>query len=141
MHASSARFKLLDHFSKSHSRPNALASTLILLLVRDAGAALEGMVCSRPAINANWGLWRFNRQIEKPKKTSKINHRPCPQKTAVTSKAARRRPPHDHRPRSVGRNVYYDSLCLCRLLTISRSSKFPNFSSEVVFLFGAGRAR
>ena len=55
----------------------------------------------RPAINANWGLWRFNRQIEKPKKTSKINHRPCPQKTAVTSKAARRRPPHDHRPRPV----------------------------------------
>ena len=41
------------------------------------------------AINANWGLWSFNRQIEKPKKTSKINHRPCPQKTAVTSKAAR----------------------------------------------------
>ena len=29
MHASSAR--LLDHFSKSHPRPNALASTLFLL--------------------------------------------------------------------------------------------------------------
>ena len=53
------------------------------------------------ATNANRRLWRFNRQIEKPRKTSKINHRPCPQKTAVTSKAARRRPPHDHRPRPV----------------------------------------
>ena len=44
---------------------------------------------SKPATDANEGLWRFNRQIEKPRKTSKINHRPCPQKTAVTSKAAR----------------------------------------------------
>ena len=27
-----------------------------------------------PATNANEGLWRFNRQIEKPRKTSKTNH-------------------------------------------------------------------
>ena len=48
------------------------------------------------ATDANWRLWRFNRQIEKPRKTSKKNHRPsCPQKTAVTSsKAVRRRPPY-----------------------------------------------
>ena len=29
------------------------------------------------------------------------DHRPCPPKTAVTSTAARRRPPNDHRPRPV----------------------------------------
>ena len=61
----------------------------------------KGLMAIGPATNANQGLWRFNRQIEKPRKPSKINHRPCPQKTAVTSKAARRRPPHDHRPRPV----------------------------------------
>ena len=54
------------------------------------------------ATDANGRLWRFNRQIEKPRKTSNENRRPsCPQKIAVTSKAARRRPPHDHRPRPV----------------------------------------
>ena len=37
----------LNQLSKNHSRPNALASTLFLLLVRDAGATLEGTVCSR----------------------------------------------------------------------------------------------
>ena len=65
------------------------------------GKRLRWHLHPEAAINANRGLWRFNRQIEKPKKTSKINHRPCPQKTAVTSKAARRRPPHDHRPQPV----------------------------------------
>ena len=35
------------------------------------------------ATNANNGLWRFNRQIEKPRKATAREHRPCPQKTAV----------------------------------------------------------